>query len=100
MFRALTDYGITGRAVDQGLITLQCWNPRDFTQDKHRTVDDRPYGGGPGMLLKVATSPDAIAAANACAAADAPEMYMSPHARPATETVAAERTASPGMPAA
>ena len=52
MFSALTEYGVTGRAVQHGLVYTQCWNPRDFTKDKHRTVDDRPYGGGPGMLMK------------------------------------------------
>ncbi len=52
MFTALTEYGVTGRAVKHGLVQAQCWNPRDFTRDKHRTVDDRPYGGGPGMLMK------------------------------------------------
>jgi tRNA (guanine37-N1)-methyltransferase len=62
MFTALTEYGVTGRAVKHGLVQTQCWNPRDFTKDKHRTVDDRPYGGGPGMLMK--TEP-VIAAINA-----------------------------------
>ena len=51
MFRAITDYGVTGRAVKNGLLSVQCWSPRDFTYDRHRTVDDRPYGGGPGMLM-------------------------------------------------
>lgn len=52
MFAAVSDYGITGRAVSKGLVQLEFWNPRDFTHDRHRTVDDRPYGGGPGMLMK------------------------------------------------
>ena len=47
MFRAITDYGVTGRAVKNGLLSIQSWSPRDFTHDRHRTVDDRPYGGGP-----------------------------------------------------
>ena len=51
MFRAITDYGVTGRAVKNGLLSIQSWSPRDFTHDRHRTVDDRPYGGGPGMLI-------------------------------------------------
>ena len=45
-------YGVTGRAFRSGLLTLQCWNPRDYSNDRHRTVDDRPYGGGPGMVMK------------------------------------------------
>lgn len=51
MFAAVTGYGITGRAVDGGLLEVLTFNPRDFTHDAHRTVDDRPYGGGPGMVM-------------------------------------------------
>lgn len=51
MFAAIRDYGITGRALRAGLLTLKVWNPRDFSEDKHRNVDDRPYGGGPGMVM-------------------------------------------------
>lgn len=54
MFSAISQYGITGRAIHNGLMKLHFWNPRDFTLDKHRTVDDRPYGGGPGMLMMYA----------------------------------------------
>ena len=50
-FRSLTDCGITARARQRGLWSLQTWNPRDVTEDLHRTVDDRPFGGGPGMIL-------------------------------------------------
>ena len=52
MFAALSDYGICGRAIRDGLVELELGNPRDFTADKHRTVDDKPFGGGPGMLMK------------------------------------------------
>ncbi len=51
MFGVVRDLGVTGRAHNQGIWTLQAWNPRDFTEDVHRTVDDRPYGGGPGMVM-------------------------------------------------
>jgi tRNA (guanine37-N1)-methyltransferase len=51
MFDAVLDYGITRRALDRGLYRFKAWNPRDFTDDPHRTVDDRPYGGGPGMVM-------------------------------------------------
>ncbi|MFP5348983.1 MAG: tRNA (guanosine(37)-N1)-methyltransferase TrmD [Gammaproteobacteria bacterium] len=51
MFAAIRDYGITGRALRAGLLTLKVWNPRDYSEDKHRNVDDRPYGGGPGMVM-------------------------------------------------
>ncbi|OOF67733.1 tRNA (guanosine(37)-N1)-methyltransferase TrmD [Rodentibacter caecimuris] len=63
MFKAITEFGVTGRAVKQNLLQLQYWNPRDFTHDKHKTVDDRPYGGGPGMLMMVQPLNDAIQAA-------------------------------------
>lgn len=53
MFDAITKYGITQRAYSKGLYDLTLWNPRDFTQDVHHTVDDRPYGGGPGMVMMV-----------------------------------------------
>jgi tRNA (guanine37-N1)-methyltransferase len=52
MFDALAEHGITARAIRDGRLALRCWNPRDYTQDRHRTVDDRPYGGGPGMVMK------------------------------------------------
>ena len=51
MFEAITKYGITSRALQNKIYSLQCWNPRDFTSDNHKTVDDRPYGGGPGMVM-------------------------------------------------
>lgn len=69
MFDAVSQYGITGRAVEQGLVTLSHSNPRDFTADVHRTVDDRPYGGGPGMLMKVDPLAQAIAASREAAGA-------------------------------
>lgn len=53
MLEAITEHGISGRAVKQKLIAIDAINPRDFTEDKHQTVDDRPYGGGPGMVMKV-----------------------------------------------
>ena len=53
MLDALTKCGVTGRAVDSGLIEVNGWNPRDYATNQYRRVDDRPYGGGPGMILKV-----------------------------------------------
>lgn len=60
MFDALTQHGVSGRAVREGIIDIGFWNPRDYATDRHRTVDDRPYGGGPGMLMKVDTLRAAI----------------------------------------
>ncbi len=65
MFEALTAHGVTRRALEQGLWSFQAWNPRDFTTDNYRTIDDRPYGGGPGMVMMARPLADAIAAAKA-----------------------------------
>jgi len=81
MFDAVVDYGITSRAVDQNLVSVQCWNPRTFTHDRHQTVDDRPYGGGPGMVMKVEPLRDAIRAAKAELPL-AKVIYLSPQGRP------------------
>jgi len=62
MFSALTESGITRRAVETGLVSVTCINPRDYALDKHRTVDDRPYGGGPGMVMMVQPLADAVRA--------------------------------------
>lgn len=81
MFEAITRNGVTGRAVRNGLLDVQCWNPREFTKDKHRTVDDRPYGGGPGMLMKVQPLRDAIHAAKETAGEKTRVIYLSPQGR-------------------
>ncbi|QQD22078.1 tRNA (guanosine(37)-N1)-methyltransferase TrmD [Venatoribacter cucullus] len=81
MFRALTEYGVSGRAVKQEKVSLTCWNPRDFTHDNYQTVDDRPYGGGPGMLMKIQPLRDAIHAAKAAAGEGAKVIYLSPQGR-------------------
>lgn len=81
MFDAITEYGVTGRAVSQGILNLSCWNPRDYTHDKHRTVDDRPYGGGPGMVMKVAPLNEAIDAAKHELGQDTKVIYLSPQGK-------------------
>lgn len=84
MFDAITEYGVTGRAIRNGLIEFHKWNPRDFTHDRHRTVDDRPYGGGPGMLMMVQPLRDAINAARKAAEKDGKQakvIYLSPQGR-------------------
>ena len=63
MFTALTAWGVTGRALEQGLWSLSLHNPRDFATDRHATVDDRPYGGGPGMVMQAPLLHKALAAA-------------------------------------
>ena len=81
MFKAITEYGVTGRAVKQNLLQVRCWNPRDFTHDKHKTVDDRPYGGGPGMLMMVQPLKDAIDSAKEVAGEGVKVIYLSPQGR-------------------
>ena len=84
MFRAISENGVTGRAIKNNLLSIQSWNPRDFTMDKHRTVDDRPYGGGPGMLMMVQPLRDAIQAAKMAAQEaghEAKVIYLSPQGR-------------------
>lgn len=84
MFRAVTDSGITARAVKNGLVEVAFWNPRDFTEDGYRRVDDRPYGGGPGMVMLIEPLRRALAAARAAAREQglAPEViYLSPQGR-------------------
>ncbi|MDV5171540.1 tRNA (guanosine(37)-N1)-methyltransferase TrmD [Photobacterium rosenbergii] len=81
MFNAITNFGVTGQAVKKGLLSVETWNPRDFTHDKHRTVDDRPYGGGPGMLMMVQPLRDAIHAAKQSVEGQAKVIYLSPQGR-------------------
>ena len=81
MFKAITEFGVTGRAVKQNLLQVRCYNPRDFTHDKHKTVDDRPYGGGPGMLMMVQPLRDAIHMAKTEAGEGVKVIYLSPQGR-------------------
>lgn len=98
MFAALTDYGVTGRAVKQGLLEIDFWNPRDYASDRHRTVDDRPYGGGPGMLMKVDTLRQAIHAARERGerrfGTPPKVIYLSPQGRPLDQQGVRELAAS------
>lgn len=95
LFGILHDQGVTGRALARGLADLHLWNPRDFTHDRHRTVDDRPYGGGPGMLMKVEPLRDAIAAARA-EAPGSRVAYLTPQGRLLDQAALVERATRPG----
>lgn len=94
MFDALTQYGVTRRAAEQRKFELQTWNPREFTTDNHRTVDDRPFGGGPGMVMLVEPLAKAIGAAKAAQAtsgvAKSRVIHLSPQGRPLTHEVVKE----------
>ena len=97
MFRAITDYGVTGRASRQGLLQIACWTPRDFAHDKHKSVDDRPYGGGPGMLMMVQPLRDAIQAARDAAGEGVRVIYLSPQGRKLTQAGVAELARYPKL---
>lgn len=94
MFRAITEYGVIGRAVKNGLLNIQCRDPRDYTHDRHRTVDDRPYGGGPGMLMMVQPLRDAIHAAKSEIGEDAKVIYLSPQGRKLNQQGVCQLTAN------
>lgn len=82
MVETVARYGVTGRAIEQGLIDFGVWNPRDYTRDRHKTVDDRPYGGGPGMVMMVEPLRDAIHAAKGAMDHDAGHVvYLTPQGR-------------------
>jgi tRNA (guanine37-N1)-methyltransferase len=81
MFTAISNFGVTARAIQSGLVELGTWNPRDYARDKHRNVDDRPYGGGPGMVLMAEPLERAIEAARQDHTGDAKVMYLSPQGR-------------------
>jgi tRNA (guanine37-N1)-methyltransferase len=80
-FAAVTASGVTSRALERGLWQLALWNPRDFTTDNYRTVDDRPYGGGPGMVMLAEPLEKAIAAAKAAVEGEAKVIHLSPQGR-------------------
>jgi tRNA (guanine37-N1)-methyltransferase len=85
MFDALLDYGITARVFGEGLADIGFWNPRDYSGDRHRTVDDRPYGGGPGMVMMAPPLSAAIRAARAALGEGARAVYLSPQGAPLTQ---------------
>ncbi len=96
MFAALTASGITRRALERGLWQIECWNPRQWTQDVHRTVDDRPYGGGPGMVMMASPLEQAIAAAKVGAGGTAKVICLSPQGRRIDQRRVVELAASDG----
>jgi tRNA (guanine37-N1)-methyltransferase len=101
MFAAITQSGITRRAFEQGKCGLSLWNPRDFTHDNHRTVDDRPYGGGPGMVMLAKPLEAAINAASArqrdLSLPKPRVIYLSPQGQPLTHAKVMQLTVEPGV---
>ena len=101
MFTAITQSGITRRAFEQKKCVLSLWNPRDFTTDNYRTIDDRPYGGGPGMVMMAKPLEAAIGAARVRQAGEGVAkprvIYMSPQGKPLTHARVMQLTAEPGL---
>jgi tRNA (guanine37-N1)-methyltransferase len=100
LVEAVTASGIVGRAAKAKLIDLHCWNPRDYTTDVHRSIDDRPYGGGPGMVMK----PDCLVATikkvrevNAIKAIKTTVIYLSPQGKRLNQTVIKEMSTQQGL---
>ena len=84
-------YGVTGKAIEQNIVGLSVWNPRDYTHDKHRTVDDRPYGGGPGMVMKYQPLCDAVNDARKNKEnIDSKVIYLSPQGKQITQDLLVE----------
>ncbi len=81
MISIVREFGVTGKAVKQGLIKINAWNPRDYTQDKHGSVDDRPYGGGPGMVMMMQPVSAAIIAAKQETGSNVKVIHLTPQGR-------------------
>ena len=101
MFDAIADSGVTRRALDEKVWELKCWNPRDFATDKYRTIDDRPFGGGPGMVMKAEPLNAAIDAAIQrqieVGSAKPKVVYLTPQAKPITDAGIRQLVAEPGL---
>ncbi|MEZ5538367.1 MAG: tRNA (guanosine(37)-N1)-methyltransferase TrmD [Pseudomonadales bacterium] len=96
MFTAVTEYGISGRAFEQQLLSLQCWNPRSFTTDVHQTVDSRPYGGGPGMVMMLEPLCAALRTART-ALPQAKVVYLSPQGKRLNQSAVEAFAAQPEL---
>ncbi len=109
MFTAITDFGITSRAIAQGKVSLDCINPRDFTSDNYRRIDERPFGGGPGMVMmaeplaKAITHAKKLAKQHGCRVdseqnlQNCPVVYLSPQGKPLTESTVVPMANYDGM---
>jgi tRNA (guanine37-N1)-methyltransferase len=97
MVGQIAEYGVVGRAKERQLLDLQCKNPRDYATDAHRTVDDRPYGGGPGMVLKYEPAAKAIHAAKEALPAGCPVVCLSPQGQVFDQATAQRYSSLPGM---
>lgn len=97
MVGQVTGYGVVGRAAERDLLSLRCENPRDYTDDAHRTVDDRPYGGGPGMVMKYEPAARAIRAAKENLPTGSPVVCLSPQGKVFDQAAARRLAELPGL---
>jgi tRNA (guanine37-N1)-methyltransferase len=97
MFEPFLNQGVFGRAVKNGIIDVVMFNPRDYTTDKHRTVDDRPYGGGPGMLMMVQPLTDAIADAKKALGENSVVVYLTPQGKTLSQTAVQSLSQMPNL---
>jgi tRNA (guanine37-N1)-methyltransferase len=97
MIRDALAHGVVGRAIEAGVLRIECFDPRSFTNDVHRTVDDRPFGGGPGMVLKVEPLRDALRAAMTVMPAGSRRVYMGADGRQFDQSVARAALQWPGL---
>jgi tRNA (guanine37-N1)-methyltransferase len=97
MVETLLRFGVTGRTVERGLLTVAAWDPRDATHDRHRTVDDRPYGGGPGMVMKVQPLRDTLRRARQAVEPSGKTIYLSPQGRPLDQQGVRKLAAEPRL---
>jgi tRNA (guanine37-N1)-methyltransferase len=91
------EFGVVGRAAERGLVALEQLSPREFATDRHRTVDDRPYGGGPGMVLKYEPLRDAVRAVRQRLPQGSREFVLTAQGRPFDQALARELAAAPGL---
>lgn len=96
MVETVIKHGVVRRAAEKGIVELGLWNPREYTEDRHKTVDDRPYGGGPGMVMKYQPLRDAVKDAKA-AAPNAHVVYLSPQGRKLDQQGVKELSAKEGL---
>jgi len=97
LVKLVAEFGVVGRAIERELVSLACINPRDYARDTHRTVDDRPYGGGPGMVMKFEPLAAALSAARERTAEGCRVVYLSPQGRLFDQSAAKRFAALPGM---
>ncbi len=97
MINQVCQYGVLGRAIEKGVCKIQCWNPRDYTTDKYKTIDDRPYGGGPGMVMMAEPLAKAIHAAKLGYETKPKVICLSPQGERLTQTKLVESSKEQGM---